>query len=233
MTSSLNQLDAQLSGSRWARCEPPRSPPSSLRAWLSFETTLGLQRGLEALSPLCLAPELNQALLQVIYRPELLSLSVARLHSQFQAAHPRCSTYLPLCLPLPQTEALRRWASPEDCGACIFLEGGRCDGLGPRQAASTARGAELSGAGLVAPITERLGRVWPALAQDLPATMVRVRRAPPSSSTAPAGLVGPLGGPPRLGGGGARQPPCSGTSRGSPGRRRGKGGPGLALKGTV
>lgn len=132
MSATLEGLDPSLGGSQWS----PRDPPSplslrSLRAWLSFETTEGLKRGLQALSPLCSAPQLSQALLQVIYRPELLSEEASALHASFQSAHPRCSTYLPLCLPGPHSEGLRAWSSPERCEGCFFREGERCDGLSP------------------------------------------------------------------------------------------------------
>lgn len=114
----------------WVRCAAPTSPPISLRARLNTHTQEGLRQGFEALSPWMSAPALQVGLLQVAYPPHLLTAEASALHSAFQRAHPRCSTYLPLCLPGPHSEGLRVWSTPHDCRGCLFREGGRCDGLG-------------------------------------------------------------------------------------------------------
>ena len=136
MRAQPRSLHPSLSASRWSRCAEPHEPLSSLRVWLFFESLSGLERSLDELSQhLKAQPQLRRALLQVAYRPELLSAEAGALHEAFMRAHPSCSSYLPLCLPGAHSEGLRAWASPESCGACLYREAGSCAGLGPHSEA--------------------------------------------------------------------------------------------------
>lgn len=127
---SIQELDTSLTRSYWTQCALPRiQDTTSLRIWISFQSVKGLQQAFEAISEYCQAPQLAQAILQVNYQLSSLSSQAYQLHSTFQQAHPKCSTYLPLCLPNAHNEELRLWTSPEHCEACIFREGQRCGGL--------------------------------------------------------------------------------------------------------
>jgi hypothetical protein len=120
-------------------------PTASIRARVRFTTEGGLARALALLSPHMSAPTLRQGLLQVIYTPAQLTEGAARLHAAFRDAHPRCSTYLPLCLPGPHSEGVREWSTPSDCAGCIYRQGGRCDGLGGEAGGAAEWGGEAGG----------------------------------------------------------------------------------------
>ncbi|MBM4292227.1 MAG: hypothetical protein FJ138_12980 [Deltaproteobacteria bacterium] len=131
------------------------TPITALRARVSFRTEGGLARALDLLSPHMRAPALRQGLLQVVYRPGQLTEGAARLHAAFRDAHPRCSTYLPLCLPGPHSEGAREWSTPEDCAGCIYRRGGRCDGLGGDEAGAGGEAAGAAGALALLTLDER------------------------------------------------------------------------------
>ena len=132
------------------------APITALRARVSFRTEEGLARALDLLSPHMRAPALRQGLLQVVYRPAQLTEGAARLHAAFRHAHPRCSTYLPLCLPGPHSDGAREWSTPEDCAGCIYRRGGRCDGLGGDEAGGdAASGGGAAGALALLTLDER------------------------------------------------------------------------------
>jgi len=83
-------------------------------------------------SALLAHPELRRALVTVRWTPPLRTEATVRAHLRWAArAGPRVSTWAPLCAPgAPAPAHVAAFASPDDCGACVFYRARACQGFG-------------------------------------------------------------------------------------------------------
>lgn len=77
-------------------------------------------------------PELRRALVTVRWAPTLRSEAAVRAHLAWaERAGPRVSTWAPLCAPgAPVPAQAAAFATPDDCGACVFYRARACQGFG-------------------------------------------------------------------------------------------------------